>query len=52
MIELTESVGNPSLISALVSHAMNDRKVDALLSAHNLMRLPIRDMALQEEQLL
>lgn len=56
MIELTESVGNPALMAAqlsgLVSRAMNGRKVDVLLSAPNLMHLPIHDIAFQEGQLL
>jgi predicted nucleotidyltransferase len=56
MLELTESVDNPALMAAqlsgLVSRAMNGRKVDVLLSAPNLMRLPIHDIAFQEGQLL
>ena len=56
MLELTESVANPALmaaqLSALVSRAMNGRKVDVLLSAPNLMRLPIHDIAFQEGKLL
>ena len=56
MLELTESVDNPALmaaqLSALVSRAMSGRKVDVLLSAPNLMRLPIHDIAFQEGQLL
>ena len=56
MIELSESVDNPSLmsaqLSALVSRAMHGRKVDVLLSAPNLMRLPIHDMAFKEGKLL
>ncbi|MFI3155437.1 MAG: nucleotidyltransferase domain-containing protein [Methylococcaceae bacterium] len=52
MLELTESVDNPALMAAqlsgLVSRAMNGRKVDVLLSAPNLMRLPIHDIAFQE----
>jgi hypothetical protein len=39
-------------MSALVSRAMHGRKVDVLLSAPNLMRLPIHDMAFKEGQLL
>jgi predicted nucleotidyltransferase len=56
MFELPEPVDNPALIaarlSALVSHALNGRKVDVLLSAPNLMRLPIHDIAFKEGQLL
>lgn len=56
IFELTESVDNPALMAAqlsgLVSRAMNGRKVDVLLSAPNLMRLPIHDIAFQEGQLL
>ena len=56
MLELTGPVDNPALmaaqISALVSRAMHGRKVDVLLSAPNLMRLPIHDMAFKERKLL
>ncbi len=56
MLELSESVENPALMAAqlsgLVSRAMSGRKVDVLLSAPNLMRLPIHDIAFQEGQLL
>lgn len=56
MLELTEPVDNPALMaaqmSALVSRAMHGRKVDVLLSAPNLMRLPIHDMAFKEGKLL
>jgi len=56
MLELTEPVDNPALMAAhlsgLVSRAMNGRKVDVLLSAPNLKRLPIHDIAFQEGQLL
>jgi predicted nucleotidyltransferase len=56
MLELPESVDNPALMSAqmsdLVSRAMHGRKVDVLLSAPNLMRLPIHDIAFKEGQLL
>ncbi len=56
MLELTEPVENPALIaarmSALVSRVMHGRKVDVLLSAPNLMRLPIHDIAYTEGQLL
>jgi predicted nucleotidyltransferase len=56
MLELPEPVDNPALMaaqmSALVSRAMHGRKVDVLLSAPNLMRLPIHDIAFQEGKLL
>lgn len=56
MLELPEPVGNPALMaaqmSAQVSRAMHGRKVDVLLSAPNLMRLPIHDIAFREGQLL
>ena len=56
MLELTEPVDNPALMAAQmaaqVSRAMCGRKVDVLLSAPNLMRLPIHDIAFKEGQLL
>ncbi|MDP1696229.1 MAG: nucleotidyltransferase domain-containing protein [Xanthomonadaceae bacterium] len=56
MVELPEPVGNPALLaaqlSAHVSRVMHGRKVDVLISAPNLMRLPIHDMAFKEGQLL
>lgn len=56
MLELSEPVVNPALMaarmSALVSRAMLGRKVDVLLSAPNLMRLPIHEIAFKEGQLL
>lgn len=56
LLELTDPVDNPALIaaqlSARVSRAMYGRKVDVLLSAPNLMRLPIHDIAFKEGQLL
>lgn len=56
MLELTEPVDNPALmaaqLSAQVSRVMHGRKVDVLLSAPNLMRLPIHDIAFKEGQLL
>lgn len=52
MIELPEPVNNPALmaaqLSAKVSRALHGRKVDVLLSAPNLMRLPIHDTAIKE----
>lgn len=45
MLELPEPVDNPALIAAQmaaqVSRILHGRKVDVLLSAPNLMRLPI-----------
>lgn len=56
MLELQEPVDNPALMSAQmaaqVSRAMHGRKVDVLLSAPNLMRLPIHDIAFKEGKLL
>lgn len=56
LLELENPVDNPALmaarLSALVSRAMYGRKVDVLLSAPNLMRLPIHDVAFKEGQLL
>ena len=56
MLELPEPVDNPALmsaqLSAQVSRAMHGRKVDVLLSAPNLMRLPIHDIAFKEGKLL
>lgn len=56
LLELPEPVENPALmaarLSAQVSRAMHGRKVDVLISAPNLMRLPIHDIAFKEGQLL
>lgn len=56
MLELPEPVDNPALLaaqmSAQVSRAMHGRKVDVLISAPNLMQLPIHDIAFKEGQLL
>ena len=56
MLELPEPVDNPALMAAQmaarVSRVMNGRKVDVLLSAPNLMRLPIHDVAFREGELL
>ena len=56
MLELSEPLENPALIaaqmSALVSRAMHGRKVDVLLCAPNLMRLPMHDIAFKEGKLL
>ena len=56
LLELQEPVENPALMAARMSasvfRAMRGRKVDVLLSAPNLMRLPIHDIAFREGQLL
>lgn len=56
LVEFAEPVNNPALIaahlSARVSRAMQGRKVDVLLSAPNLMRMPIHDLAFKEGILL
>jgi len=56
MLELPEPVENPALMaaqmSAQVARAMYGRKVDVLVSAPNLMRLPIHDLAFKEGELL
>lgn len=52
MVELPEPEANPALLAARlaakVSRLMDGRKVDVLLSAPNLMRLPIHEVALRE----
>ena len=56
MLELPEPMDNAALMAARmfaqVSRAMHGRKVDVLLSAPNLMRLPIHDIAFKEGRLL
>lgn len=56
MLELPEPVENPVLMAAqraaAVSRAMRRRKVDVLLCAPNLERLPIHEIAFKEGQLL
>ncbi len=56
MLELPEPVDNPALMAAQLaaraSRVLHGRKVDVLISAPNLMRLPIHDIAFQEGQLL
>lgn len=56
MLELPEPVDNPALLaaqmSARVSRTIHGRKVDVLLSAPNLMRLPIHDVAFKEGKLI
>ena len=52
MLVLPEPVDNPALIAAQMaakaSRIMHGRKVDVLLSAPNLMRLPIHDVAFKD----
>ncbi|MHB1075488.1 hypothetical protein [Thiobacillus sp.] len=52
MLELPEPVDNPAFLaaqlSAKVSRLMHGRKVDILLAAPNLLRLPIHDVAYRE----
>ena len=56
MIELNDPVANPALlaaqISAKVSRILHGRKVDVLISAPNLRRLPIHDIAFQKKTLI
>lgn len=56
LLELTEPVDNPALLaarlSAKVSRLMRGRKVDVLVSAPNLARQPIHEIALKEGQLI
>jgi len=56
MLELSEPAANPALLaarfSAKVSRMMHGRKVDVMIAAPNLMRLPIHDMAFKEGEVL
>lgn len=56
MLELSEPVENPALMAAQmaarVSRVMHGRKVDVLLSAPNLKRLSIHEIAYKEGWLL
>lgn len=56
LLELEHPVDAPALLaaqlSARVSRMMHGRKVDVLLSAPNLLRLPIHDVAFKEGELL
>lgn len=56
MIELSDPATNPALlaaqISAKISRALNGRKVDVLISAPNLRRLPIHEIAYRDGVLL
>ena len=54
LLELPEPVADPALlaaqVSAQISRLMDGRKVDVVLAAPNLRRLPIHDVALREGQ--
>ena len=56
MLELPDPVDSPALMAAQMaaraSRIMNGRKVDVLISAPNLKRLPIHDIAFKEGKLL
>lgn len=56
MLEVDNPVESPALmaaqLSAKVSRVMHGRKVDVLISAPNLKRLPIHDIAFKEGLLL
>lgn len=56
MVALDHPVENPALISATlsakISRLMHGRKVDVLISAPNLARLPIHEIAFSEGKLL
>jgi predicted nucleotidyltransferase len=56
MLELSEPAVNPALLaarfSARVTRLMHGRKVDVLLAAPNLKRLPIHDTAFREGKVL
>lgn len=52
LLDIHDTVNNPALLaaqfSAKVTRLMDGRKVDVLLSAPNLMHLPIHDIAFKE----
>ena len=54
LLELPGPIANPALlaaqVSAQVSRLMDGRKVDVVLAAPNLLRLPIHEVALKEGQ--
>lgn len=56
MLELPEPAANPALLvarfSARVTRLIQGRKVDVLLTAPNLKRLPIHDVAFREGKVL
>jgi predicted nucleotidyltransferase len=52
LLELPEPIANPAFLAAQVSRLMDGRKVDVVLAAPNLRRLPIHEVALREGQTL
>ena len=56
LLELPDPIANPALlaaqVAAQVSRLMDGRKVDVVLAAPNLRRLPIHEVALREGQTL
>ena len=56
LVELPEAIETPAelaaRLSALVSRSLHGRKVDVLLLAPNLRRLPIHEVALREGKML
>ena len=56
LLELPLPIDNPALLAArvgaLVSRAVQGRRVDILLSAPNLLRLPIHEIAYSQGKLL
>jgi len=54
LLDLPGPIANPALLAALVSaqlsRLMDGRKVDVVLAAPNLLRLPIHEAALREGQ--
>ena len=56
MLESSEPINNPALLaarlSARISRRMHGRKVDVLLAAPNLRRLPIHEIAFTEGRVL
>ena len=52
LLELPDPIANPALraaqVAAQVSRLMHGRKVDVVLAAPNLRRLPIHEVALRE----
>jgi predicted nucleotidyltransferase len=56
LVELPQAIDRPALLIARlgsrISRSMHGRRVDVLLSAPNLRRLPIHDVALREGRLL
>ena len=52
LLDLPNNVANPAVlasrIAARISRSMDDRKVDVVLSAPNLKKLPIHEIALKE----